>query len=439
MNKQGEIFYNSTLTLNKRFLGFLLLALLIGTFLRISLLLIAPFVILIICVSLKLRLSKALVYLLLLCFLSFLLSFFNGLFLKYKLVSLFSMVPFLVLMFSRPGPKSLKEADTAKLYFNSLAIIAFVNDITGYVQVIKRTASDDNFTGIYSVYSISLNGLVIMNAILFFFYFCQYLDSKNRLTLMVSLFFLVSSVMGFYGAGLIVITLAFILVFFRPSLRDILKTGLITVISLFAVYWLLFFLKPKVLEYNVSNLKKLASFDVRHGPRKITSVYNYFVSYPQDPKDFVFGSGPGTFNSRSAFMVGSPSFFNSVRAIKSESQPYYFRNYAYSLWNETNTSQALYQDGFRNQPFSSLLAFLGEYGLLFTFFFLWYYYKYYKDLSQLSLRAGAQPAYRRMSKFLFILLLGLLVIDNFYEYPEMMILILTGIKVLDIEILKKQI
>jgi hypothetical protein len=170
----------------------------------------------------------------------------------------------------------------------------------------------------------------------------------------------------------------------------------------------------------------------------LVSFYNYATAYPKDIKDLLCGSGPGTFNSRSAFMVGSPSFFTSGAIIKSGKKPYYFENYAYTLWNDTNTSQRLYQDGFRNQPFSSLLAFLGEYGLIFTLCFAFYYYRYYKTNVK-AFPADAPPlyhAYRRTAKFLYILLPLLLIIDNFYEYPEIMLLIIVAMKMLQIEMNK---
>src|SRR5690606_26569475 len=189
--------------------------------------------------------------------------------------------------------------------------------------------------------------------------------------------------------------------------RAILQTVAIALVSLAVVYYLIFLIKPNVIEYNVANIKKLTTFDLNRSPRKIISFYNYFTSYPRDAKDFLFGSGPGTFNSRSAFMVGSPSYFDKVGFFKDEDQPYYFKNYAYTLWNESNTSQALYLDGFRNQPFSSILAFLGEYGFIFTIWFFILYYIYYKKVSAgYRLRKSDRRAttYFRFIKILIVLL-----------------------------------
>jgi len=266
---------------------------------------------------------------------------------------------------------------------------------------------------------------------LFYFYLAQYIYKKGMVNLIGAGVFLSSAILGFYGAGLIICTLALILSFFRFQLKSLLKTVTIGFFSLVMIYLLLLLIKPGTLEYNMVNIKKLVSFDITNGPRKLKSFYNYGISYPTNAKDFLFGSGPGTFNSRTAFMVGSPYYFENIKFIKDDKQPYYFKNFAYPLWNETNTSQALYLDGFRNQPFSSMLAFLGEYGFIFSVTFLLLYYAYYRKVAVLykSNRHDSQAnVCFRFFKFLIILLPFLLVIDNYYESPEVMLLILTGIK-----------
>jgi len=349
------------------------------------------------------------------------------------------MIPFVIFLFANPSEYSVRRVDLLKIFFRCLSIIAVVNDFVGYIQVIRYPKSDDSFEGIYSSFSVSLNGLVILNAILFFYYFSLNLAQRKTRYLMAAFFFMSSSVMGFFGAGLVVIIAAFILTFFTPSLKSIIKTFFIAAFSLTAVYFLLLYIKPNVLEYNLTNVKKIASFDIENGPRKVISFYNYTISYPQNAKDFLFGSGPGTFNSRSAFTVGSPSYFTGASFLKSSEQPYYFMNYSYPLWNETNTSQAQYLDGFRNQPFSSILAFLGEYGIVFFFLLAGFYYKYYTKVSRLYYEAKdiLTEVYFRLFKFLSILLPFLLLIDNFYEYPEMMLLIILCLKLLHIELKKR--
>jgi hypothetical protein len=141
-------------------------------------------------------------------------------------------------------------------------------------------------------------------------------------------------------------------------------------------------------------------------------------------------------------MVGSPSYFSSIRFIKDDDQPYYFKNFAYSLWNERNTRKQYFEDGFRNQPFSTLLAFLGEYGLLFFLVFFILYYRLYNKTSRLYRKAEKNPDANilfRYFKFLAILLPLLLLIDNYLEYPEIILMIGLSMKLAQIDLHKYQI
>lgn len=416
----------------------ILLAILLGTFLRISIFVLYPFVVLFIIAALKLRFTRHCLDLLILAGISFVLSFFNGFFIKYNLMSLYFMIPFLALLFSTARHTDLGRNDLVQLFFRALAVVAFINNIVGFVQFFRNPKSDDSFTGIYATFSVSLGGLSILNAIIFIYYFFIFWYGRYRKHLYWALFFLVSSLMAFYGAGLIVFMAAFVLTFVRPKLFSLLRVMILFAIVFWLGYKFLEFVKPNVVSYYATNLKRIVRVDEREMPRKLLSFRNYGKAYPTNIKDFLFGSGPGTFNSRTAFSIGSPSYFTSIAFLKSEEQPYYFKNYAYTLWNDTNTSQARFQDGFRNQPFSSLLAFLGEYGLIFTFFFAFYYFKLYKRLTayQPETRMNLYEAYRKILKFMFVFLPLLLMIDNFLEYPEIILLICLVIKLLEISMNK---
>jgi len=403
-------------------------ALLIGTAARISLLIIYPIVVFVIAAVYRFRFSAALLLLLIVITVGLILSFFNGWFIGYKLLALYYILPFLLLLFATL-PAGTK-ADNFNIYFKCIAAVAGLNDIIGFGQFLKFPDSDDSFQGLFSQYSTSINGLMLLNAVVFFYYFMKLMQVKSTQNLLFTIFFLTSSVLGFYGAGQIICILAFILAFYRFKITAIIKTGLIATGGILAIFFLLLLFKPYALEYNMVNLQRLVSFDVEHGPRKIRSFYNYGVSYPRDPKDFLFGSGPGTFNSRSAFMVGSPSYFPSF-VWKEDQKPYYFLNYAYTLWNEKNTSQALYLDGFRNQPFSTLLAFLGEYGLIFTLLFGYLFYRMYRETARayLMVKENRNAVIEfRVFKFLFLLLIFLLLIDNYLEFPETMVTVVLGLK-----------
>src|SRR5690348_6758228 len=79
-----------------------ILALLIGTALRISLLVIYPLIALMIAAYYNFKITSSFLLLLALVILSFAGSLFGHLYLKYNLLSLFYMLPFLLLLFSNP-------------------------------------------------------------------------------------------------------------------------------------------------------------------------------------------------------------------------------------------------------------------------------------------------------------------------------------------------
>jgi hypothetical protein len=412
------------------FIVLIVLSLIIGTFLRISLLLIYPIITLFILAFYRFKITPSFVLLLGIVAASFLLSLFENIFIKYKLLSLSYMLPFLLLLFCNPAVEKNEKVNHLSIYITCLTAVALINDVMGLIQVIIYPYSDDSFVGIYSQYSLSINGLMLLNTILFFYYFMSFVAHRKLWYLAPSAFFLCCSILGYYGAGLAIFMMAFVFAFFKFKLAAMLRTVSVGLASLALVYLFMYFVKPLVLEYNIANIKKLAVFDPERGARKVKSFYNYGISYPRNARDFLLGSGPGTFNSRSAFMVGSPSYFQILPSIKDDRQPYYFKNYAYTLWNANNTKKELYLDGFRNQPFSSVLAFLGEYGLIFTFVFIWLYYRYYKRVASLykSMKDDEVTVNFRFFKFLIILLPLLLLIDNYYEYPEIMLLVILAIK-----------
>jgi hypothetical protein len=423
---------------NESILVLFALSIIIGSFLRISLLLIYPVIALLIAGFYRFKISSSFIILSGLAMLSFFLSLFGHPLLRYKFLSLFYMLPFLLLLFSQPVTEKEENTNHLSIFFNCLSVLASINNLIGIVQVFLNPGSDDSFLGLYSQYSVSINGLMIINTTLFFYYLMLYIKDRKTSFLLLFIFFGVCANLGFYGAGLIICIAAFIFTFLKFEVKHIIKTFFIGIVALATIYFLMLFLKPVTLEYNIANIKHLITNDVQKGSRKLASFYNYGTSYPKDAKDFIFGSGPGTFNSRSAFMVGSPSYFKTFSFIKDDQTPYYFKNYAYTLWNESNTIQSMYLDGFRNQPFSSLLAFLGEYGLLFTIVFFLFYYSYFMKVTKLynsiSPDGNATIAYR-MFKFLSILLPLLLLIDNYLEYPEIILLIVPAIKFAHMELL----
>lgn len=410
----------------------LLLALLFCTYLRVSLLMIYPLLTIGMFFFFKWKLDRNIIFLFATGVLCWLFSFRNGIYLKYNLVSFYYFVPFLMLLLAVPQTSPTQpnteenqyssQVNYFRTFMNCLTALAVINNIPGIIQYLIHPY-DDSFVGIYGSFTVSQNGLSLINAILFFYHLNLFLCYRSKTSLGLSLFFLVGCVMGFYGAGQMVLIIALVLTYLKARKKSILQLILATGFTLAVVSLIMKSVSPATFDYNVAIINKFLNPNSADAPRKIVVFRNYVTGYTSNTLDFVFGSGPGTFNSRSAFMVGSPTYFN-VDIIKSDDRPYYFSKYAYTLWNETNTGP---YDGFMNQPFSSILALLGEYGLLFVIILSILLVSRFLKITRMASASSSHADVRietRMYRFCSIFLLLLLIIDNYIEYPEIACLIL---------------
>jgi len=400
---------------------FVLLAVLFCTYLRLSLLFVYPLIAVFIFYLCNWKLSRNALWIFALLLICWVFSFRNGLYLKYNLVSFYYYLPFLLLLFANPQPGK-EHPNFFKLMMTALTGVVIINDIPGIIQYCIHP-NDDSFVGIYGIFTVSQNGLSILNAILFFYYLAKFQSDKKYINLGLLVFFLICCVLGFYGAGQLVLIASIVLSFLKIKGKNLIQLALVSIVTLSVVVILMKLISPNTLDYNINIIRLFLDPSAPGAPRKLTAFQNYFTAYPSHIIDFLFGSGPGTFNSRSAFMVGSPTYFN-VDFIKSDVQPFYFKNYAYPLWNYTNTGP---YDGFMNQPFSSLLALLGEYGLIITSLILVVIgnrFVYYSRISNDLIRQSGTSVELKMYKFCSIYAALLVIIDNYIEYPEIIALLL---------------
>ncbi len=402
-----------------------LIALMFASWFRISLLVLYPLFVIFLYYYFNWKLEKKALYLLSATILFWIFSLRSGIFFKYNLVSLYFYLPFILLLFASPS-KNTSEKNFLKILMYSLTFIATLNNFFGVAQYI-RYPNDDSFEGFYGTFTVSQNGLSLINSILFFYHLCMFQKYQRPIFMVLAIFFIASAVMGFYGAGLIAFFGAIILTFFRIKLKNIIVLLFSLAFIMAVVYILMKTVSPLTLDYNVNIIKRFLDPAAANAPRKIIIFRNYFNAYTDNFWDVLFGSGPGTFNSRSAFIVGSPTYFN-IEFLKSSEQPYYFRDYAYTLWNPSNTGP---YDGFMNQPFTSLLALCGEYGLLITAgiaYLLLKNFRYYvKNGKHLAQQGGLTVEYK-MFRFCLIFVILLLIIDNYMEYPEILALLLIIVK-----------
>ncbi|HUQ65006.1 MAG TPA: hypothetical protein VM101_02555 [Flavitalea sp.] len=416
------------LAINQKSTGYkpalILMAILFCTYLRVSLLLIYPAIVIICFYIFHWKLDRNILIVSGLIILFWIASLRNGFFIKYNLVSFYYFIPFILLLFARP--LEVIRNNYLNILMSALTVIIIINDIAGIIQYIRKP-NDDSFIGFYGIFTVSQNGLSIVNSILFFYYLTSFQVYRKITHFLLLMFFLICTVLGFYGAGLMVFLAAIFLTYLKISKKNILNLIVISLLTLGIIILLMKLISPYTYEYNLAIVNRFLHPTPQTIPRKLIIFQNYAEGYTSNFLDLLFGSGPGTFNSRTAFMVGSPTYFN-VDIIKSEAKPYYFNNYAYTLWNPGNTGP---YDGFMNQPFTSILALLGEYGLIVTVLIITVVVSNFMRLK----RFYSEKVINRsllipsdMYKFCSYNLLFLIIIDNYIEYPEIIGLILIIIK-----------
>ena len=142
---------------------------------------------------------------------------------------------------------------------------------------------------------------------------------------------------------------------------------------------------------------------------------------------FIFGTGPGSYNSRTSFLLNG-EYSKLISSSKNKgNRPVYAEIDIYPLWNRNITYQ--YNDGTRNQPFSSALALVVEYGFL---QFLLISLLFYKLIVRLK-NNSENPFF---FKFLIIFLIINLFTENYIEYPEFFLLVILMIKIIETDIQK---
>jgi hypothetical protein len=211
----------------------------------------------------------------------------------------------------------------------------------------------------------------------------------------------------------------------------------------------LYVIKPQTFWYNYNNILIVkhyleGSVSEKYAdkiPRKLIVYKNYFNLYASDPILFLIGSGPGTFNSRTSFLLnGEYSKIKWVEKITAgSSRPHYASLGAYPLWNPKNMTSNL-TNGTRNQPFSSIVSILAEYGFVFFLLLGVFLYNKIKGVGdkaalvlkkkQMSVQIDHVKYLKLSSVFLFI---GLFT-ENYIEYPEIILFYILCYKLVEMNI-----
>jgi|GEM_PF-1719443 len=292
---------------------------------------------------------------------------------------------------------------------NVLEIIFWVNVFFSFGQLVLLMIEQRNLnpfggthkasTGdfIYGIFSNSSVNMIIST----FFFFYYYNERKFLKSIVAG----VVAVLTTYMGGLILAIGAFLIILvLSPAIKF--KYKIFGVLLLVAAYFAFQFVSPENMRYVKNNIKMTLS---KRPPRKVISFVETYKHGTSNVPRFLFGSGPGNFSSRTAFVLGGEyvSWLPEKFIYRS---PDFSANH-FQLWNK-KVLAIPYNDGTANQPFSLYNQLFGEYGIIglfmFVIFYLGYYIKKYYSLTY--------------GKYILIFMLLIFIMDYWFEYLSVVVL-----------------
>ena len=418
-----------------------ILAILMFTFLRKGLILIYPILLILITVVFRTVYKQLSQLSILLALIGSIYSlFFNGGYISNVIMSLLIFyLPIIILL--SPATKHLISLD--KFMKITTKVLMFVN-ISAFMNFIINLYThsvmvDDGFVGLYGQSGLIMHTLSLIN-----FIYCVYFFYEKKIK--KSTFFFLSGFLCFYGLGLVIFTIVIIILLLTKVSFEKIKYILISVLLFGLITAISNKINPKIFSYMKENITltaegfsnysyekqmKIARENKRTKvPRKITA-FTGGLKRMTELEIFIFGTGSGSYNSRTSFLLNG-EYSKLISSSKNKAnRPAYAEIDIYPLWNRNITYQ--YNDGTRNQPFSSALALIVEYGFL---QFLLISLLFYKLIVRLK-NNSENPVF---FKFLIIFLIINLFTENYIEYPEFFILVILLVKIIetDIEIAKNK-
>lgn len=197
-------------------------------------------------------------------------------------------------------------------------------------------------------------------------------DIKNKL---YALFFLFTALLCSYNLGTLIYFASLLLVFIanvKLEKRYFKYFAIASIVFIVGIYALFKIAEKNPYLFNVLNA--VSSNPEYSG--KISFIIDYFTVYiKENVVSFIIGTSPGNGGSRTGLLLTNNYLsVNIPNAFISES--FFVKEYVYPyLHNVSGITR-----GTINQPFSSLIAILSEYGVIIGLFFLRYLYSFYKKM-----------------------------------------------------------
>jgi len=392
----------------------------------------------------KLKLTvNQFIYLIIVAVITIISSAIEGFFIENFLFSLYLLFPLFILITSKS--KAYNEF-TNQYYFHNffskftilLAIVNVSAFIYSQFLITVDQNFEDSFTGLYGSSGFGSHTLSIINLMVSVYYFY----SKKYFKFML---FLICGILGFYGLGLMVFLLAFFLVFLSNLYKYWRTFAMVVLSGLMAAYSLYIF-NPENFRYLEKNInyaqlviddysyeKQMKTANdtlITRVPRFITFLDGSQKRFFNDPKVFLIGTSPGGYNSRVAFYFNGDFMKNKFIKNNFNNRTEYHKEDIFPLLNRKYIERP-YNDGTRNQTFSSLVSILLEYGFFVGGIFLfWFFSKIRRIRKKLYPHNKAQSQY---VKFLGYFMFFLLLVQNYFEYSEIIFPILILIKLMEID------
>ena len=298
---------------------------------------------------------------------------------------------------------SVSSAVSWDALFRSLRWWLIIIDVCGFICrfIIFRTVDDFGFA--YGTHFKGVSGLCVVNAFMVLYYLSHLLRSEvSKSNINNFLFFFCSFIFCYSGLTAITFVITIIIYFIlniKP--KNLIKA---VILFLFGLIVLMYSAK-EIIYYNIRNVELFMSAeDAQDNARKRVMYSNFFDLMYSDFSVDVIGVGPGGYNSRICFLLNddSDNIFTTVLGHHMKKKK---KNDIYPLWNRAFVSFEAFTDGARNKPFSSIVAFGAEAGLIFLFLFSLFWFRSMNTFRKLSRKDGDYLYLFLLNVFMFLLLI----------------------------------
>jgi hypothetical protein len=280
------------------------------------------------------------------------------------LLSSWITLPSIVLFFSSPVKIKKDIYSTFKFFLNSALYVLILIDILGEYYYYFINNGPDALGFSYGTHFNGVHGLAVLNILMCFFFASKVLNEKKiDKNFLYSIFFFISFILCSFGLGLISMVLSIALyVIFQFNIKSFVFCFLLFI----AGTWFMNKYFQNQFEHVQSNINTIEE------RRKIIVFINYINFVRDNPILSLIGTGPGGYNSKSAFLLNVDSDNPFTKSLGHQMPPFH-QSDAYPLWNKNVVSYEGHTDGTTNQPFSSLISIFAEYGIIFGLIFIYFY------------------------------------------------------------------